>query len=189
MRITGGSHRGRKISSPDGLDTRPTSDRARQAVFNILHHAGWRTRDLLDGAAVLDVFAGTGALGLEALSHGAGDALFIEQSPAAVRVCQQNIRDLGLDAAASILKCDALHPLPLPAGKQPRDLVFLDPPYAKNLGAAALKSLAAKGWIAPGAVIVMEMAKKNPEILPDIFVQMDERAYGVALVKFCVYNP
>ena len=88
MRIVGGQYRGKNLLSPVGEETRPTSDRAREAIFNILHHAKWRKRDLLENAAVMDVFAGTGALGLEALSQGAAECVFVEQSPAAAQTCR-----------------------------------------------------------------------------------------------------
>lgn len=184
MRIVGGELRGRPIASPDGSATRPTSDRAREAIFNILHHAKWRRGDLLDGAHVMDVFAGTGALGLEALSRGAADAVFIERDFKAARVCQENIDAFGLSERATLMKLDALHPAPRPAHLAPRTLVFLDPPYGKGMAAAALAALAAKGWLEKGAICIAEMAKKQPEAAPEGFIQHDERSYGVAAVKF-----
>lgn len=189
MRITGGQFRGRTLSSPKGLGTRPTSDRAREAVFNILRHAGWLARPLPDEAAVLDVFAGTGALGLEALSQGASHAAFIENDRQAATTCRENIEMLGLQDKASFIACDALHPIPRPEHLTPRDLVFLDPPYGRNLGAAALEKLIQKNWLAEGALCVMEMDKKAPEPLPAQFELMDERTYGVALVRFLIYKP
>lgn len=188
MRITAGIRRGKTLASPEGLKTRPTSDRARQAIFNILHHAKWLPGGLLDGAVVMDLFAGTGALGLEALSQGAGHAVFFEQDPAAARVCQKNIDDLGFKAQALLMRGDATNLSPRPAQLAARQLVFLDPPYGGALGSAALSSAAAKGWLAPGAVCVQEMAKKAPEPLPAGFTQEDERVYGVALVRFLTFT-
>lgn len=184
MRIVGGQFRGKTLASPPGLSTRPTSDRARQAVFNILEHAGWRPFILPENAAVLDVFAGTGALGLEALSRGAAEAIFIEQAPEALKALRQNIDSMKLALRARTLRMDAVHPTPRPATLAPRNLVFLDPPYGRNLGYAALNALAAKDWLAPQAVCVMEMSRKEPEPLPGGFTLADTRHYGVAEVRF-----
>lgn len=184
MRIVGGELRGRSLLSPKGLSTRPTSDRAREAVFNILHHARWAKRGLLQDATALDAFAGTGALGIEALSQGAKHAVFIERDHAAAKTCQDNIDTLGLKARAQLLRLDALRPPPRPPYIARRSLVFLDPPYGRDMGAQALAALAGKDWLEKGAVCVMEMAKRQPEPPPPGFVQHDERAYGVALVRF-----
>lgn len=184
MRIVGGEYRGKALSSPEGLKTRPTSDRARQAIFNILEHGGWCPRPLPDDARVLDVFAGTGAMGLEALSRGAASAVFIENNRAAQQACRQNIAAIKAAARATLQSFDALHPPSLSAGLVPCDLVFLDPPYGQNLGSTALEALDAQGWIAAGAVVVMEMAKKQPEPLPEHFTLADTRHYGVAEVRF-----
>lgn len=188
MRITGGERRGRILTSPEGLQTRPTSDRARQAIFNILNHAKWRPPGLLDGSMVMDLFAGTGALGLEALSQGASHAVFVENNPAAARACQQNIEAMKYTGQSLLMKTDALALGPRPAAVAPRQLVFLDPPYAKDWGAAALQTAAQQGWLADGAICVMEMAKKNPEQTPPGFAEMDSRSYGVALVRFLVFT-
>jgi 16S rRNA (guanine966-N2)-methyltransferase len=187
MRITGGIHRGRSLSSPQGSHTRPTSDRARESIFNILRHGGWH-QGVLEDAAVLDVFAGTGALGLEALSQGAKHAVFIERGRGAAALCQDNIDKLGESRRALVLKCDAAAPAPRPPHVEPRTLVFLDPPYGENMGAVALKALADKGWLRGGAVCVMEMSKKEPEPVPAGFTLMDERTYGIARVMFLVWG-
>lgn len=186
MRIVSGQFRGKNLTSPLGLATRPTSDRARQAIFNIIEHASWRPYILPENAAVLDVFAGTGALGLEALSRGAAEAVFIEQSVEALKALRQNIDSMKLGPRAEVLRLDALHPPPRPATRAPRTLVFLDPPYGKNLGYAALHALAGKNWLAPGCVCVMEMSKKQPEPLPAGFTLADTRHYGVAEVRFLI---
>lgn len=188
MRIIGGEHRGRPLLSPEGRDTRPTSDRARQAIFNILHHAKWLPHPAVENACVLDAFAGTGALGLESLSQGAADAVFLEQAPTALAVCKRNIASLGLERQATALKADALTPSQRPASIAPRTLVFLDPPYGKNMGCAALAALVASDWLAPQAVCVLEMDKKRPEPVPDGFRVEDERTYGIALVRFMVFS-
>jgi len=184
MRITGGQWRGLILTAPPGRDTRPTSDRVRESVFNILNHAAWAGPSWLENAPVLDVFAGTGALGLEALSHGAGHAAFMEQDRDAAAACRKNIHNLKADAQALLLTCDALHPPPRPTALAPRALVFLDPPYGRSLGAQALAALVQKDWLAPGAVCVLEMAKKQPEENPPGFILRDERKYGIALVRF-----
>jgi 16S rRNA (guanine966-N2)-methyltransferase len=175
MRITGGTHRGRKLTAPDGLGTRPTSDRARMAVFNILRHGHG-----VEDAVVLDAFAGTGALGLEALSQGAAEAFFIEKDRAALKSCRENIAALGFKTA-HLISGDATSP---PVAPKPCNLVFLDPPYGHGLVTAALVALRGKGWLADGALCVAEMAKKEPDDVPDGFELIDERAYGVALVRF-----
>lgn len=189
MRIVGGQFRGKNLLSPDGMETRPTSDRAREAIFNILHHAKWRKTDLLENAAVMDVFAGTGALGLEALSQGAAHAVFVEQSAAAAKTCQANIDAMKFGDRTLLMRSDALKITSRPASLAPRSLVFLDPPYGKGWGAQALTQLAAKDWLAPGAVCLLEMAKKQPEMPPAGFAQVDERSYGVALVRFLEFAP
>lgn len=187
MRIVGGIHRGRTLFSPQGRDTRPTSDRARQAIFNILHHGGWHG-GILEEAAVLDAFAGTGALGLEALSQGARHAAFIERDPATAALCQKNIDALGKTERARVFTFDAAAPIARPLYIEPRTLVFLDPPYGKNLGAQALAGLAQKGWLKAGAACVLEMSKKQPETLPAGFALKDERTYGLARVLFLIWD-
>lgn len=188
MRIVSGRFKARALLSPSGKGTRPTSDRARQAIFNILEHAAWRPFILPENAYVLDIFAGTGALGLEALSRGAADIIFIENDRAAVTACLGNIDSFGVKGETRLMKADALHPPPLPAGAAPRNLVFLDPPYGKGWGAKALSAVAAKGWLAPDAVCVMEMSKKEPEDTPSGFILADTRTYGIAEVRFMIYQ-
>ncbi len=183
MRIVGGALRGRGLISPDGMKTRPTSDRARQAIFNILEHASWAGHDVLQEAQVLDAFAGTGALGLEALSRGAADAVFIEKDTQAIKACAENIRVLGVGDHATILRFDATQ-LPVCAPRVQRTLVFLDPPYEKALGALCLQSLVNAGWLAPKALCVFETSRKAPEAIPDRFTILDQRTYGAAQVFF-----
>jgi 16S rRNA (guanine966-N2)-methyltransferase len=152
MRIVAGRWRGRALMAPEGLATRPTSDRARQALFDSLWHAPWAGRGSIEGATVLDAFAGSGALGFEALSRGAARAVFLDSSRAAVTAIRRNASALGAGDAVSVLAADALAP---PRGEA-CGLVFLDPPYGKGLVSLALAALAARGWIAPGALIVAE---------------------------------
>jgi 16S rRNA (guanine966-N2)-methyltransferase len=188
MRIVGGRHRGRPLRAPGGRDSRPTSDRAREAIFNILAH-GMEDFEL-DGASVVDVFAGTGALGLEALSRGAAHATFIDDDGRAMGCVRGNAAALGERGAVTLLTLDAarLPPPPL-AARAPCALAFLDPPYGAGLAAAALEGLAGRGWIAPGAVCVVELAAPEPFTPPPAFEAVDERTYGPARVVFLRWRP
>ncbi len=162
-RIIAGAWKGRRLAAPAGLTTRPTNARARQAVFDILMHAPFAGPDFLRSAAVLDVFAGTGAYGLEALSRGAASASFIENAPAALAALRANIAACG-KAEAKIIAADALSP---PAGA-PHDLIFLDPPYGENLVPRALSALAACNWLAGDALIVAELGPTDRLDLPSL---------------------
>jgi 16S rRNA (guanine966-N2)-methyltransferase len=176
MRIDAGSHRGVKLVSQEGLDTRPTSDRARQAVFNILAH----TYDALRDAKVLDVFAGSGAMGLEALSRGAERASFLESDRSAAEAIKKNIAACREQARAQLFINDARKPPRAAANWGPASLVFLDPPYGKDLLLPALTALRTAGWIAPEAVLVAEMGRKDAFTAPDGFELLDDREYGKA---------
>ncbi len=161
MRIVGGEFRGRALAAPSGRDTRPTADRLRQTIFDILVHGHG---DRLAGARVLDLFAGTGALGLEAVSRGAAFALFVEEAVAARAAIRANIEALGLTGRTRVFRRDATRLGP--AGTvAPFDLVFADPPYGKGLGEQALASALAGGWLKPGALVVLEEAG-SAEIAP-----------------------
>jgi 16S rRNA (guanine966-N2)-methyltransferase len=181
LRIVAGRHRGRALSVPEGRAVRPTASRAREALFDILSHAKFTERDVFDGARVLDAFAGTGALGLEALSRGAAHASFMERDRDARKLLAANIETLGEVASASVLAADALHP---PRAAIACDLIFMDPPYDEDVAAAALSALAKQGWIADGAVISLELPAKRPFTAPDGFVLLDERRYGKAKILF-----
>ncbi|WP_179380862.1 16S rRNA (guanine(966)-N(2))-methyltransferase RsmD [Jannaschia marina] len=175
MRIVGGIWRGRRLAAlgkgDAGAHLRPTTDRVRESIFNLLTNGGYA--DDLDGARVLDVFAGTGALGLEALSRGAAAATFIEQGRKSLALLRENIDLLG--AEARILARDARRAGPGTA----HDLVFLDPPYGKGLGEAAIAALQANGWIAPDALLVWE--ESSPPRLDGLTLE-DQRRYGDTLV-------
>lgn len=182
MRIDAGSHKGTKLIAPEGDDVRPTSDRARQAIFNMLIHRF----EAVEGARVLDAFAGSGALGLEALSRGAESLVAMELMRPALDALKRNITACRENARALVFACDALKP---PAAKThpkfaPCSLVFLDPPYGKGLIAPAIDALSDAGWIAPGALIVAEMAitEDLPAIHP-LAIQ-EERRYGKAKIQF-----
>jgi 16S rRNA (guanine966-N2)-methyltransferase len=182
MRIVGGQFKGRAIATPSGRDTRPTSDRAREAMFNILAHAPWSAG--IEGRRVLDLFAGSGALGLEAMSRGAAFALFVETDAAARGAIRDNIEALGLFGNTRIHRRDATDLGAKPAGLgEPFDLVFLDPPYHKGLGERALAQLVDGGWINADALIVFECAADETPATPN-FETLDARTYGAANVVF-----
>jgi 16S rRNA (guanine966-N2)-methyltransferase len=153
MRIVAGAWRGKALVAPPGQTTRPTADRVRQALFDALMHAEWGGREAIDGASVLDVFAGTGAMGLEALSRGAARACFMEQDAAALRALRTNIAACRAEARTEIVVGDALR---APVG-MPASLVFLDPPYGQDLVPRALDRLHRAGRIASDALIVAEL--------------------------------
>jgi 16S rRNA (guanine966-N2)-methyltransferase len=181
MRIIAGVWRGRALQAPQGDMTRPTADRVRQALFDMLLHAPWGGRDAIEGAHVLDVFAGTGALGLEALSRGAVFATFIEQDRAALAVLRANIAMLRAEGRSAVLAGDVrtVGTRGSPGGP-PCSLVFLDPPYGGDLVPRALAHLTALGWIAPGALIVAETARAEPPLHADLLA---ERVHGAARIN------
>lgn len=185
MRIIAGKHRGRGIGVPAGVDIRPTADRARQAVFDVLAHHPETAGRLLAGAIVLDAFAGTGAMGLEALSRGAERAVFIDNATAALACIRANVKALGEIARAAALLGDATRP---PRAQTPVTLAFLDPPYGMGLAEAALEALAAEGWFAPGAVIVVEQEARDEMEPPAGFTGFDARRYGRARFLFLRYS-
>ncbi|HVZ69119.1 MAG TPA: 16S rRNA (guanine(966)-N(2))-methyltransferase RsmD [Rhizomicrobium sp.] len=183
MRITGGTLGGRKLVAPDGNRVRPTSDKARQAIFNILSHNDFEIGFTLEGARVADLFAGTGALGIEAVSRGALFCLFVDDSAESRALIRQNVETLGLTGVTKIWRRNATNLGPMaPGSGGPFDLVFLDPPYRKNLIAPTLASLR-EGWLAPGALIVAEYADDEmPEWIG--YRLIDHRVYGETRVSF-----
>jgi 16S rRNA (guanine966-N2)-methyltransferase len=185
MRIDAGSHKGVKLSAPEGEDTRPTSDRARQAVFNILAH----TYDAIRDAKVLDVFAGSGALGLEALSRGAERASFIESDRGAADCIKRNIAACREQPRAQLFVADALRPPRASASWAPCSLIFLDPPYGKGLIAPTLVALNASEWIAAEALIVAEADRKEALEPPPGFAVLDDRHYGKARILLLRSRP
>ncbi len=180
MRIVGGEFRGRALVAPSGRETRPTADRLRQTIFDILAHGHG---DVLKGARVLDLFAGTGALGLEALSRGAGFALFVEEAVAARGAIRANIEALGLTGRTRVFRRDATRLGP--AGTvQPFGLVFADPPYGKGLCEQALAGALSGGWLLSGTLIVLEEAA-SAEIAPvSGFEPIDTRRAGDTQIVF-----
>jgi 16S rRNA (guanine966-N2)-methyltransferase len=180
MRIVAGKFRGKALLSPSDDSIRPTSDRAREAVFSIL---GSRLSPHFDGMKVLDLFAGTGALGLEALSRGASSAVFVDTGAEARGLIRDHIEAFGIAGIAKLLRRDAT--ALGPAGTMgPVDLVFLDPPYGQGLGEKALTSLLAGNWLAPDATLVLEESTDVVLDLPPGFVLDDRREYGAAAVHF-----
>ena len=188
MRITSGRLRGKPLRAPEGQGTRPTSDRARQAMFNILEHAPWSPG--LQGARVIDLFAGTGALGLEALSRGAAFCLFVETDEAARGAIRDNVEACDVFGRTRIHRRDAtdLGVRPSSAGEA-FDLALLDPPYGKGLGERGLAALSAGGWLKAGAVCLLERGPSEPAMAAEGFELLDQRRYGVAEVSFMRFGP
>ena len=183
MRITGGKFGGRSLVAPRDARVRPTSDNVRQAIFNILLHNNFGTA--LEGARAADLFAGTGALGIEALSHGASFCLFVDDSAESRGLIRENVEALQLTGSCKIWRRDACQLGPMAAGAGgPFALVFLDPPYRKGLIALALASLREGGWLADGALLVAEIAEDEDIPSTDGFRRLDERVYGDTRVLF-----
>ena len=179
MRIIGGAHRGRRLASVGKGDAaahlRPTSDRVRESLFNVLVNVHG---DRLEGAQVLDLFAGTGALGLEALSRGAAHVTFVENRRAAQKLLRENIALCNAQAQTRVLPRDARKPGPAPA---PCGLVFLDPPYGKGLGEQALAAALAAGWLSKSALVIWE--ESTDVTAPAALSLLDERRYGDTMIR------
>lgn len=185
LRIIGGIWRGRKIAVPEATDVRPTNERAREAIFNRLMHAEGLLGVRLKGAAVADLFAGTGALGLEALSRGAASATFVERDGAACKALKQTIQTLDIETKATVLQADATA---LASGYTAFDVIFMDPPYEANVIGLTLTALITRGWVRPGTVIVAESQTGTALELPPAFTLIDQRRYGRADVAFIIYK-
>ncbi|TWB21464.1 16S rRNA (guanine966-N2)-methyltransferase [Nitrospirillum amazonense] len=183
MRIVGGRHRGRTLAAPGGRDVRPTSDRTRQALFNILEHGDFFADEgpTVEGRVVLDAFCGTGALGLEALSRGAEAALFLDISRASLDLARANAATLKETGRCQFIQGDAAK---APMARQMADLVFLDPPYGQGLAPRTLESLVVGGWLAPEALCVVEIGGDDPFEAPPGFEELDNRRYGDTRVLF-----
>jgi len=175
MRVTGGQFRGRTLVAPAGRGTRPTTDRVRQALFNVLLHNEWEGVDPIGNAVVLDAFAGTGALGIEALSHGAAHAFFFEKDRAALAALDTNVKALDLRGRTTVFPRDVRR-----AGHavRPASFVFFDPPYRMGLIEDAFALLDQNGWIAPRALLVCETARDEAITLPASCKALFRRAYG-----------
>jgi 16S rRNA (guanine966-N2)-methyltransferase len=183
MRIVGGKFKGRAIKTPEGKTTRPTSDRARESIFNVLAHAEWAPP--LEGARVIDAFAGSGALGFEAISRGAAFCLFVETESAARGCIRDTIETFQLFGITRIHRRSAVDLGPKPAGVgTPFNLVFMDPPYAYNLVPPALEQLVRGQWITPDALVVAETGDDEPAPEAPGWTALDSRIYGAARVSF-----
>jgi 16S rRNA (guanine966-N2)-methyltransferase len=184
MRIVGGRFRGTALAGLGEGDAaarlRPTSDRVRESVFNLLAHGGYGEPPPPEGCRVLDLFAGTGALGLEAISRGAGFAAFVDQGQAALALLRRNLAKLGAAEAARVISRDATR-----LGRWHEaafDLVFLDPPYGRGLGERAMGAALAGGWVAPGALVVWEEAAEVNLAAPPGLTRLDSRRYGETMI-------
>lgn len=177
MRIIAGNLRGRRLLAPAGQRVRPTNERAREALFDILEHGDPPVR----GARFLDLFSGTGAIGLEALSRSAGEVVLVENDREALRVAEANLAHLGSPAGVRLLVRDATR---LGAASAPFDLIFLDPPYRSGLATAALASLLEGGWCGPHTRVIVELAAREPLALPAGYTLERERRYGGAGFRF-----
>ena len=184
MRIVGGRFRGRSLAGPASDAIRPTSDRLRETIFNILAHA---YGDPVEGARVLDLFAGTGAMGLEALSRGAAFALFVDESAQARGIIRQNVESFGVGGATRLFRRDATR-MGAAAPHPPFTLVFCDPPYGRDLAPRALASCAEGGWLTPGALVVVEEAQGAEVTLPEGFEMLERRDYGETKVLFAQFS-
>ncbi len=180
MRIVAGRFKGKPLEAPRGSETRPTSDRLRETMFNVIAHSH---PEALNDTRVLDLFAGSGALGLEALSRGARHCTFIEEATAARGAIRGNVEALGLTGATKIFRRDATR-LGAAGTIPPFDLVFADPPYRKELGEAALASARAGGWLAPGALLVLEEDARAEIAVPEGLELLDRRSVGDSQVVF-----
>ncbi len=187
VRITGGEFRGRSLVAPPDARVRPTSDKVRQAIFNILQHNDFGVGFTLDNARVCDLFAGTGALGIEALSHGAAFALLVDDSAESRGLIRSNIETLQLTGVTKIWRRDATDLGPMAAGSGgPFELAFLDPPYRQDLVPRALAALRGGGWLTPNALVVCEMAEDETLAAVEGFTLESERVYGDTRVAIFV---
>jgi len=185
VRVTGGTFGGRALSAPKDMRVRPTSDKVRQAIFNVLAHKDFGMGFALPGARAADLFAGTGAMGIEAISRGAAFCLFVDDSAASRALIRTNVEALGLTGTTKIWRRDATKLGACPAGAGgPFDLVFLDPPYRKELAAPALAALQEGGWLADHALIVAETAEDDDPPAHAGLERIDERVYGDTRVMF-----
>jgi 16S rRNA (guanine966-N2)-methyltransferase len=184
MRITAGTFGGRTLVAPRDVRVRPTADKVRQAIFNILSHNDFGTGFAIEGARVADLFAGTGAMGIEALSRGAAFCLFVDDSAESRALIRENVEALSLTGVTKIWRRDATKLGPMAAGAGgPFELVILDPPYRTGLIAPALASLRDGGWLAPDAIAVAEAAEGESIPSADGFAALDERVYGETRVR------
>lgn len=187
MRIVAGKYRGKILVAPNTDATRPTSDRARESVFNILGGRLLKNGLSWEELSVLDAFAGTGALGIEAASRGVPNVAFMEKDAEALKVLRRNAAFLERDGCRVSIFSDVLLPPSVPA---PVDLIFMDPPYGKGLILPAIQALSESGWLGKKTLCVIETEKKEKPSLPPVFSIHEERTYGKAKITFAsVSNP
>lgn len=187
MRIISGTFRGLSLATPKDERIRPTSDRVREALFNVIAHNDFGIGFTLAGARVLDLFAGTGALGLEALSRGAGFVMFVDDHFESRGLIRRNVEAAHATGSTKIWRRDAAALGEMPANANgPFDLVFIDPPYRQGLAARALSSLVEGRWLGPRCLVAVETAAGEPLEVPDVLARADERAYGDTLVRLLV---
>ncbi|MEN3930027.1 16S rRNA (guanine(966)-N(2))-methyltransferase RsmD [Microvirga sp. W0021] len=184
MRVVAGSLKGRALVAPSTEGIRPTSDRLRESIFNILEHA---YDSPLKDARVLDLFAGTGAMAIEALSRGASFAVFVDEGAPARSVIRENVTELGLAGKSRLFRRDATR-MGDAGSNPPFSVVFCDPPYNKGLAPLALTSCAEGGWLEDGAIIVVEESLKSNTQLPSGFEQIERRSYGETEIIFAIWH-
>ncbi len=192
MKITGGKFKGRNVEARKDQSLRPTTGRVREAVFNMLMHGKFLNderfknpegRNIIEGQKVVDIFCGTGILGLEAVSRGAEHATLIDQNQSTIDIAWQNINNTG--ANARVIKSDSTR---LPRAVQKCTLAFLDPPYNSGLSVPALKSLRDQGWLANGAIVILEHSNRDDFIAPEKFVVLDDRDYNKTRITLMQYQ-
>jgi 16S rRNA (guanine966-N2)-methyltransferase len=185
MRIVGGEFRGRSLATPKSNDIRPTIDRTRESLFNIISHV---YPEALDGTRVIDLFAGTGAVGLEAVSRGCRQALFVENGVEGRGLLWENIDALGLHGRAKILRRDATQ-LGQPGTMEPFHFLFADPPYGQGLGEKAMSAAHEGGWLAPGALAILEERSDVAISVAPVFHLLESRIFGDTRMEFFRYQP
>jgi 16S rRNA (guanine966-N2)-methyltransferase len=182
MRIVGGQFRGRRLETPKDDRIRPTSDRAREAIFNLLSH---NAPAALDGTSVLDLFAGSGALGFEALSRGAADVTFVDKESSSLALARRNADMLGVEDRARFVRSDIMR---IGTAREASALVFCDAPYGKGLTQIALARALDNGWVADEATLVIEVGGEEDLVLPPALAVVTERVYGAATVVIAAYR-
>jgi 16S rRNA (guanine966-N2)-methyltransferase len=185
VRIVGGEFRGRPLAVPKSNEIRPTADRTRESLFNILSHA---YPDAIDGTRMMDLFAGTGAVGLEAASRGCRHVLFVESSVEGRGLLWENIDSLGLHGRTRMLRRDATD-LGSVGNLEPFDMLFADPPYGKGLGEKAFAAAANGGWLVPGALAILEERADVVVSVPSSYMFLEERTFGDSKMHFFRYQP
>lgn len=194
MKVTAGKYRGRNIESRPDKNLRPTSSRVREAIFNLLSHGKFMKHEdfvhddnpsMLEGRTAVDIFCGTGALGLEAMSRGVGRVTFVDQDSKILAITRRNVEHFGEQSHAQFIRSDSTR---LPRAPMKHTLAFVDPPYNKGLAPKALESLRDQGWLEHGAVVLVEHAKKEDIVLPEKFFVLDEREYNVTRISILQYR-